>query len=212
LPFIAYVNNPTSTGRIQFTPGENFTKAPIHSSIHTQQTSYTMVKPVANKSAGARKEVSKPKPAAKGKVASSSKAAQPVTATEEEEDDDDDESEWSSEDEDEENGGVSEKGMQRLMGLVSEADLDEEERARLMLQDEEDEDEDDDDEEDMSGEDEAMEDESDDEEEDSNDEEDGGIARVSCSWVIHAEQTANTAENGQLDSYRRGGPRRRGHG
>ena len=47
------------------------------------------------------------------------------------------EEEWSSEDEDEENGGVSEKGMQRLMELVDEEDLDAFERAQLA--DEEDE-------------------------------------------------------------------------
>ena len=68
-------------------------------------------------------------------------------------------SEWSDEDEDEENGGVSEKGMQRLMALVGEGDLDEYEMELLAAQDGEDEDdeeEDDDDEE--EDEDEDMED------------------------------------------------------
>jgi hypothetical protein len=58
-----------------------------------------------------------------------------------------DESEWSDEDEDEENGGVSEKGMKRLMELVGEEDLDEYEAGVLAAQDgEEDEDEEEDEE------------------------------------------------------------------
>ena len=61
---------------------------------------------------------------------------------------DEEESEWSDEDEDEENGGVSEKGMKRLMELVDEEDLDEYEMGLLAGQDGEDEDEDDDEEED----------------------------------------------------------------
>jgi hypothetical protein len=65
---------------------------------------------------------------------------------------DEEESEWSDEDEDEENGGVSEKGMKRLMELVGEGDLDEFEMGMLAAQDGEDEDdeeEDDDEDEDM---------------------------------------------------------------
>lgn len=51
--------------------------------------------------------------------------------------------EWSSEDEDPENGGVSEKGMKRLMQLVDEGDLDEFEIGKLaeMAQDSDEEDE-----------------------------------------------------------------------
>lgn len=68
----------------------------------------------------------------------------------------DDESEWSDEDEDEENGGVSEKGMKRLMELVGEEDLDEYEAGLLAAQDgdeddEEDHDEEDEDDEEMEG-------------------------------------------------------------
>lgn len=81
----------------------------------------------------------------------------------------DDESEWSDEDEDEENGGVSEKGMKRLMELVGEEDLDEYEAGLLAAQDgDEDEDEGDDDEDDEEDEDddeemEGLEEESDEE-------------------------------------------------
>jgi rRNA-processing protein EBP2 len=59
-----------------------------------------------------------------------------------------DESEWSDEDEDEENGGVSEKGMKRLMELVGEEDLDEYEAGLLAAQDGDD---DEDEDEDMEG-------------------------------------------------------------
>ena len=74
---------------------------------------------------------------------------------------DEEESEWSDEDEDEENGGVSEKGMKRLMELVDEEDLDEYEMGLLAGQDgedEEDDDEEEDDEEEEEDEDEDMED------------------------------------------------------
>jgi rRNA-processing protein EBP2 len=74
---------------------------------------------------------------------------------------DEEESEWSDEDEDEENGGVSEKGMKRLMELVGEGDLDDFEMGMLAAQDGEDEDDedvDDDDEEEEEDEDEDMED------------------------------------------------------
>jgi rRNA-processing protein EBP2 len=99
----------------------------------------------------------------------------------------DDESEWSSEDEDEENGGVSEKGMQRLMELVGEEDLDEVERARLGMESDEDEEEDGEEVEGESGDEEEggseMDDESDeedeDEEEDDDEEEDGELVKVS---------------------------------
>ncbi|KAL1412823.1 rRNA-processing protein EBP2 [Vanrija albida] len=62
----------------------------------------------------------------------------------EEEDDDDSEDD---EDEDEENGGVSEKGMKRLLELVGPEDLDEFEIARLGSDEDEDEDDEEDDEE-----------------------------------------------------------------
>jgi len=76
----------------------------------------------------------------------------------------DDESEWSDEDEDEENGGVSEKGMKRLMELVGEEDLDEYEAGMLAAQDGDEEDEDDDDEEEDDDEEmEGLEEESDEE-------------------------------------------------
>jgi len=71
---------------------------------------------------------------------------------------DEEESEWSDEDEDEENGGVSEKGMKRLMELVDEEDLDEYEMGLLAGQDGEDEDEDDDEEDDDEEEEEEDED------------------------------------------------------
>lgn len=78
----------------------------------------------------------------------------------------DDESEWSDEDEDEENGGVSEKGMKRLMELVGEEDLDEYEAGLLAAQDgeeDEDDDEDDDEEDEDDEEMEGLEEESDEE-------------------------------------------------
>jgi rRNA-processing protein EBP2 len=84
-------------------------------------------------------------------IPSSAKASSPDIGIDEEE------SEWSDEDEDEENGGVSEKGMKRLMELVDEEDLDEYEMGLLAGQDGEDEDEDDE-EEDDEDEDEDMED------------------------------------------------------
>ncbi|GFZ45146.1 hypothetical protein JCM24511_02872 [Saitozyma sp. JCM 24511] len=102
----------------------------------------------------------------------------------------DDESEWSSEDEDPENGGVSEKGMMRLMELVGEEDLDEMELAQLAGATDEDEDEEDEEDEDAEGleeeedeedEDEevegaeALEDESDDEDEDAEDDEEAPV-------------------------------------
>jgi rRNA-processing protein EBP2 len=84
-------------------------------------------------------------------IPSPAKATSPDIEIEEEE------SEWSDEDEDEENGGVSKKGMQRLMQLVGEEDLDDFEMGFLAGQDGEDEDEDDE-EEDDEEEDEDMED------------------------------------------------------
>ena len=77
----------------------------------------------------------------------------------------DDESEWSDEDEDEENGGVSEKGMKRLMELVGEEDLDEDEMRILAAQGGEEEDDEEEDEDEEDEEDEEMEDEDESEDE-----------------------------------------------
>jgi rRNA-processing protein EBP2 len=88
----------------------------------------------------------------KGKTKAEAVPVEAVSPEIEEED----ESEWSDEDEDEENGGVSEKGMKRLMELVGEEDLDEYEAGLLAAQDDE-EDEDEDEEEDDEDEDEDME-------------------------------------------------------
>ena len=103
-----------------------------------------------------KKEIRK---SVKGKtkaIPSPAKASSPDIAIDEEE------SEWSDEDEDEENGGVSEKGMKRLMELVGEGDLDDFEMGMLAAQDGEDEDDeeedDDDEEEEEEEEDEDMED------------------------------------------------------
>lgn len=85
----------------------------------------------------------------------------PVKATSPDIEIEEEESEWSDEDEDEDNGGVSEKGMKRLMELVGEEDLDEYEAGLLAAQDGEDEDddeEDDDEEDEDEEEDEDMED------------------------------------------------------
>lgn len=60
--------------------------------------------------------------------------------------DEEDDSDWESEDEDEENGGVSEKGMKRLMELVGEEDLDEVEKAQLVAENNGEEDDEDDEE------------------------------------------------------------------
>ena len=83
-------------------------------------------------------------PTPKGSAKKATPAAPAAEASDEEE------SEWESENEDEENGGISEKGMQRLMALVNEQDLDDLEKAQLV---EEDVEEDESDDEEVSGED-----------------------------------------------------------
>jgi rRNA-processing protein EBP2 len=94
----------------------------------------------------------KPSPATKGKgkgKAVPAKEPTPEPEVDEEEEEEEDDSQYDS-DEDEENGGVSERGLKRLMELVGPEDLDELERAQLGLDedDEEEDDEDDDEDED----------------------------------------------------------------
>ena len=127
----------------------------------------------ANKAAVASAGPSKTAP---GKASKPAKAA-PVDIVEaQSEADDDEEGDWSDEeededesDEDEDNGGVSQKGLERLMALVGD-DLDDIARAQLGLEggdeDEDDEDEAEDDEDDELGSDEEDEEEEDDEDED----------------------------------------------
>ncbi|TXT15864.1 hypothetical protein VHUM_00367 [Vanrija humicola] len=120
------------------------------------------------KKAGKKGAAAPAKPAAvagKKKAPAAKPAPVPAPPADDiDEDDDDDESD--DEDEDEENGGVSEKGMKRLLELVGPEDLDEFEVARLGS--DEDEDEEDDDEEGEEDDEEMEEDEEDEEEEEDN--------------------------------------------
>lgn len=119
---------------------------------------------------------------AKAKVAPSAPVKEP-SPEEDDEDDEDDFEDDSEDDEDEDNGGISEKGMKRLMELVGPEDLDEFEIAQLAGSDE--------------GEDEDQEDdEEDDDEEDEEEEEE--TAEVSY--------TITPLTPGKLYPDRRGGP------
>jgi rRNA-processing protein EBP2 len=139
----------------------------------------------ANKGKGKAEQA--PVKAVNGKKAPVVKAAEPEVS--------DEEDEWESEeDEDEDNGGVSEKGMKRLMELVGEEDLDDLERATLAVDDDEDEEsgeeEEEDDEDEEAEEDEEVGElsgESDDEEED----EDEDMAEVSQLYRSGPRSTAN---------------------
>jgi len=116
------------------------------------QPIYTMVQP-------SKKDLRK---SVKGKTKAVPEVQAPVSDVEV---DMEDESEWSDEDEDEDNGGVSEKGMKRLMELVGEEDLDEDEMRILAAQDGEEEDDEEEDEDEEDEEDEEMEDEDESEDE-----------------------------------------------
>lgn len=132
----------------------------------------------ANKAGAATPAASKK--AIGGKIAKKAVKA-PVQVAAESDEDDDDEGEWSDEsddegdeeeDEDEDNGGVSQKGLQRLMALVGD-DLDEIALAQLGMDgDEEDEEDDDEDHEDVEEDGEEMDDESEDDEDVEDDEDD----------------------------------------
>ena len=136
--------------------------------ITTRREQATMVTMSKKETRVAQKGKSKALPAPPKSVL---RETVPVTETAEED--------WASEEEDEESGGVSERGIQRLMELVGEEDLNDMERATLALGEEgsDDEDEDEGDEDEDEGdedEDEGDEDvEVDGDEEDEEDVEDG---------------------------------------
>lgn len=161
------------------------------------------------------------------------KAAPNVQPEEEDDEEDEDDEDWSDddaddeedgsensdsedEDEDEDNGGVTEKGMERLMALVGD-DLDPIARAQLGLDEdvegEDDEGEDEDEEDAESGSEHGDEDEDEDEDEEEESDEEKQVSVKGRSNPLSTSNHSTNPPDSRSDcSLRRGRPRRRGDG